>query len=229
MMSETTLNPRSSPAPQPACGCETEDDTAGAPGLSSSRALKQRPEDDDATLVARCLKGDGKAWEALVHRYQRLVYAVVRRIGLDEHMAADVFQTVFSRLVTQLPKIADPSRLQAWVVTTAKREALLQRTRGQRNVSMTPIDDDGAEWEFADDAAQPDETLDALQQAEQVRSALERLDSRCQALLKLLFSDDDVQPGYDEIAQRLGTPVGSIGPTRARCLGKLRGWVEGRS
>jgi RNA polymerase sigma factor (sigma-70 family) len=78
---------------------------------------------------------------------------------------------------------------------------------------------------MADDAAQPDESLAALQQAEQVRRALEQLDARCQALLKLLFSDDDLQLGYDEIAQRLGTPTGSIGPTRARCLGKLRGLV----
>ena len=87
---------------------------------------------DDAALVARCIAGDGTAWTALVHRYQRLVYAIVRRIGMDEHAAADVFQTVFTRLIEHLPRIAEPSRLQAWIITTAKREALLQRSRGQR-------------------------------------------------------------------------------------------------
>ena len=85
-------------------------------------------DEDDAALVARCLRGEARAWAALVQRYQRLVYAIVRRIGLDEHAAADVFQTVFARLVQHLPRIADPHRLQAWIVTTAKREALLQRS-----------------------------------------------------------------------------------------------------
>ena len=82
--------------------------------------------------MARCRRGDAAAWAVLVQRYQRLVYAIVTRMGLDEHGAADVFQTVFARLVQHLPRIADPSRLQAWIVTTAKREALLQRKRGQR-------------------------------------------------------------------------------------------------
>jgi len=190
-----------------------------------STGTPPKPPEDDAALVARCLRGDGSAWEALVKRYQRLVYAIVRRIGLDEHAAADVFQNVFSRLVAHLPKIADPSRLQAWIVTTAKREALLQRSRGQRTVSMTRDDEasgDGAEWDMADDTPGAEQALDDLQQADQVRRALDRLDERCRTLLTLLFADDDERPAYDEVARRLGTSVGSIGPTRARCLDKLR-------
>ena len=91
--------------------------------------------------MARCVRGEAAAWAALVRRYQRLVYAIVRRIGLDEHTAADVFQTVFARLVQHLPRIAEPHRLQAWIVTTTKREALLLRQRGQRTVSMTRADE----------------------------------------------------------------------------------------
>lgn len=183
-------------------------------------------DDDDAALVARCRGGDQSAWTTLVRRYQRLVYAVVRRVGLDEHAAADVFQTVFSRLIAHLPRIADPGRLQAWIVTTAKREALLQRSRGQRQVSLTPTPDadgeQGPDWDPADEALLPEEALDALQQAHRVRHALDRLDERCRTLLTLLFTDSDERTGYDEVARRMGTPVGSIGPTRARCLGKLR-------
>ena len=105
--------------------------------------------DDDASLVARCRAGDGKAWAALVKRYQRLVYTVVGRTGLDDHAAADVFQTVFTRLVQHLPRLSQPDRLQAWVVTTAKREALLARRIGLRSVSTTRDGDgDGAEAEF---------------------------------------------------------------------------------
>lgn len=189
---------------------------AGAP----QGAIGGAPEDStDARLVGRCLRGDASAWNELVQRYQRLVYAIVRRAGLDEHGAADVFQTVFARLVQHLPRIDDPTRLQAWIVTTSKREAILQSQRGQRTVSITR-DDDEAAWDVADDAPTAEAALESLQQQHRVRLALERLEPRQRALMEMLFSED--RPSYDEIAQRLGIPVGSIGPTRARCLDKLR-------
>ena len=183
----------------------------------------------DAALIVRCKNGDGAAWQVLVHRYQRLVYAIVRRIGLDEHAAADVFQTVFMRLMEHLPRLTQLDRLQAWIVTTAKRETLLQRKRGLRNVSMTRADDDetdGAEWDIADDAALPEDALAALQLQNLVKNAMQRLDARCRELLTLLYGQDDDKIAYDEVATRLAMPVGSIGPTRARCLGKLRKLVD---
>ena len=185
--------------------------------------------DDDAALVARCRQGDATAWQALVQRYQRLVYAIVRRMGDDEHAAADVFQTVFSRLLQHLPRLTDPSRLQAWVVTTAKREALLQRRRARRTVSMHRSTGDGEaapDWEPADDADGPEQQLDDLQQLHAVRLALDRMDERCRNLLGLLFTDSDERVPYEEVARRLGLPVGSIGPNRARCLAKLRGLID---
>ena len=183
----------------------------------------------DADLVARCREGDAQAWQALVMRYQRLVYAIVRRFGDDEHTAADVFQTVFSRLLAHLPRLTDPSRLQAWIVTTAKREALLLRSRARRTDSLTRHDEAGeagADWEPADEAAGPEAVLADLQQQHRVRLALDRMDERCRQLLGLLFRDEDDSVAYDEVGRRLGIPVGSIGPTRARCLGKLRKLLE---
>ena len=191
--------------------------------------MNKLADEDDAALVSRCRRGEGAAWEALVHRYQRLVYAIVRRVGHDDHVAADVFQIVFTRLVAHLPRIADPRRLQAWIVTTAKRESLLALRRGQRTVSMTRADDAGdeaAEFDVADDAPLPEDALAELQQQDLVRHALDRLDERCRELLLMLFRDDDDKLPYEEIARRLGLSVGSIGPTRARCLGKLRGLVD---
>ena len=185
--------------------------------------------ESDAALIARCKRGDGAAWQVLVQRYQRLVYAIVRRIGLDEHAAADVFQTVFVRLLEHLPRLTQLDRLQAWIVTTAKREALLQRKRGMRTLSMTRAEDAGAEspeWDIADDALLPEEALAELQMQNQVRSAMDRLDPRCRDLLTLLYRDDDDKVAYDEVAARLDMPVGSVGPTRARCLGKLRKLVD---
>lgn len=194
--------------------------------------MSQEPpqEDDDAALVERCRRGDADAWTLLVRRYQRLVYTVAMRAGHDAHVAADVFQTVFARLLEHLPRIADPARLQAWIVTTAKREALLLRRRGERSVSMTRDSGDDAdgtpEWDIADDAPLAEQSLDDLQQAHRLRLGLERLDRRCRELLGLLFRDEDDAVGYDEVARRMDMPVGSIGPTRARCLGKLRRLVE---
>ena len=171
-----------------------------------------------------------------MRRYQRLVYAIARRAGLDEQAAADVFQTVFLRLLQHLPNIAEPARLQAWIVTTAKREAWLQRERGQRMVSMTVDDADAAHaahaahpadtgaWAIADEAPGPEETVEHWQRLAQVRLALERLDERCRRLLQVLFADEGI--GYDDVARRLDMPVGSIGPTRARCLAKLRRSVD---
>jgi RNA polymerase sigma factor (sigma-70 family) len=185
---------------------------------------------DDAQLVARCRQGDAAAWAALVQRYQRLVYAIVGRVGLDEHSAADVFQTVFARLLEHLPRLAQPERLQAWIVTTAKREALRTRQLGQRTVSMSPADDDGGEGladAIADDSPLAENLLDELQQLNLLRNGLEQLDARCRELLLMLFGDEEDRLGYDDIAARLAMSVGSIGPTRARCLKKLRQRVDG--
>jgi RNA polymerase sigma factor (sigma-70 family) len=182
---------------------------------------------DDATLVRRCRDGDAAAWPLLVARYQRLVYAIVTRMGLDEHVAADVFQTVFEKLVQHLPGLREPERLQAWIVTTAKRDGLAARRHGPRLVSMTRADDAGdsqgtEEWDIADDSPGAEQQLDALQQLHRLRLGLDRLDERCRELLLLVFRDDDERLGYDEVSRRLNLPVGSIGPTRSRCLGKLR-------
>ena len=185
--------------------------------------------EDDAALVDRCRRGDATAWAVLVRRYQRLVYAVVMRAGFDEHGAADVFQTVFARLVQHLPTLTQPERLQAWIVTTAKREALRAREIGQRTVSMSRDEDDespGLEDTVADDAPLAEDALSDLQQLNRLRQGLDRLDERCRDLLLLVFRDEDEKLGYDEVARRMNMPTGSLGPTRARCLDKLRRLVE---
>lgn len=193
--------------------------------------MEQPKPPDDASLVARCRSGEAAAWTLLVQRYQRLVYAIVLRAGLDEHSAADVFQTVFSRLLQHLPRLAQPERVQAWIVTTAKRETLHQRSLGQRTVSLS-ADDDGSEspaHDVPDDAPLAEEALSQLQQLNLLRAGLDRLDKRCHELLLMLFGDKEDRLAYDEVARRLNMPPGSIGPTRARCLGKLRSLVAGHA
>lgn len=184
------------------------------------------PGAEDARLVARCRAGEAAAWRALVQRYQRLVYAVVTRTGLDGHTAADVFQTVFQRLHEQLPKLAQPERLQAWIVTTARREALREIRRLGRHETLDAGDDEderpALQDRLADDSPRAEEQLAELQSLDLLRHSLERLDERCRELLLLTFRADDEALAYDDIAARMGMPRGSLGPTRSRCLGKLR-------
>lgn len=188
---------------------------------------------DDEALLAQCRAGRQAAWSTLVRRYQRLVYTVPRRAGLDEAAAADVFQTTFARLVEHLDRIEDAARVRAWLVTTAKRESLRLLEQARRVVDLAPAggrDDADADSDdpldrLPSDDPLPEELLSELQQHDRLRRAVDRLDPRARAFVELLFLHDPPL-AYTEIAARLGIAEGSIGPTRARCLAKLRTLLE---
>ena len=176
----------------------------------------------DATLVQACRDGEPGAWERLVLRFERLIYTVPRRAGLGADDAADVFQTVFMRLHERLHALSQPERVQAWLVTTARRETLHLIQQRRRTVSIDAGADDGHEAiEPADPDPLPEELLESLQLQHRARFALQRLAEPCRSLLALLYGPDDAPP-YSEVAKRLGMAIGSIGPTRARCLARLR-------
>jgi RNA polymerase sigma factor (sigma-70 family) len=185
-------------------------------------------EPTDKQLLLACRRGEESAWEALVNRYQRLMYAIPRRAGLDDDQAAEVFQEVFTTLLQKLNDIDDPDRLHAWLVTTAKRKTwrLISKNRltGQMH-SGDDEDGDGAELaKIPDDSPLPDEVLLKLEEQHRVRTTLGLLEERCRRLLTMLFYQPEAPP-YAEIAVSLGIPEGSVGPTRARCLEKmLRLW-----
>jgi len=176
----------------------------------------------DEHLLAACRRGDEGAWEALVLRYQRLIYAIPRRAGLDEDAAAEIFQDVFTALLESIETIEQPSRLQAWLVTTAKRKTwrMVGRAKATRPFESEEGEAGGEMYDLADAAALPDEALARLEEQHLVRAALEDLGGRCRTLLRMLFYAPEPPP-YSEIAAALGTSEGSIGPTRARCLKKL--------
>ncbi len=175
----------------------------------------------DAELIAGCAKRAPWAWEALVERYKRLVYSVALRSGLGPEDSSDVFQTVFAQLLEHIHTIRDPNGIAAWLITSTKR--LSWRTMRQRRREPTESDDSSGDDEGIKDESRagevPDETLwmDRLL----VHSALEQVTAGCQQLLYLLYFDQS-EPSYDDISARLSIPKGSIGPTRARCLQKLR-------
>jgi RNA polymerase sigma factor (sigma-70 family) len=184
---------------------------------------EKEPERSDAELFIECKNGSKRAWEALVRRFQRLIYTIPRRAGLSEDQASDVFQIVFSRAFENLQTISQPERIQAWLVTTAKREtlAILRQSRRTVSISQNDDDDESTPFDIEDESPLPEETLEQLQLQRQLRAAVEQLDAKSQAFVKLVFMQDDPLP-YSEVAQRLGISEGSIGPTRVRCMEKLR-------
>lgn len=183
----------------------------------------------DAELVESCRRGDARAWQQLVTRFERLIFTVPRRAGLSPDDAADVFQVVFTRLHERLDALTQPEKVQAWLVTTARRETLRLLHERRRTVPLEPPgadgDERGSDIEPADGDPLPEALLEELQQRHLARTALERLSEPCRTLLGLLYGGDE-PPSYAELAARLGMPTGSIGPTRARCLGKLRALME---
>jgi RNA polymerase sigma factor (sigma-70 family) len=168
-------------------------------------------------LVRRAAEGDRAAWERLVDKYARLIWAITRDFKLGESDAADVAQATWLRLLEHIDRINYPERVGSWIAATARNECLRSLAARKRVVlarnevmldSIAALD------------ADVDAGLLAAEQAEVVREAMSRLPHRWQQLLELLMSDPPVP--YTEIADRLDLPVGSIGPTRRRCLARLQ-------
>lgn len=177
----------------------------------------------DAHLILAARQGDQAAWQTLVERYQRLIYTVPRRAGLDEGHATDVFQRVFTKLVAHLHRIEQPDRVRAWLVTTAKRETLRLLEREKRYASSSR--DISEEHSIPDTDPLPEEKIQSLEEANLVQLAVQEVGGKCTALLTLLFYENQ-DNSYAEIAVQLGIKAGSIGPTRARCLQKVQRLLE---
>jgi RNA polymerase sigma factor (sigma-70 family) len=174
----------------------------------------RRADDDLVQVVREARAGANEAWEILLERFGGLVAAIARRCRLSDADVAEVCQTTWMRLVENLDRIEQPERLGAWLATTSRRESIRIASR-QAAVSATETLS-----LLADSEADPlDAALLREEQARAIRMAAERLSPRCQRLLGLLMSDDDLP--YKEIAEQLSMPIGSIGPTRGRCLEHL--------
>jgi RNA polymerase sigma factor (sigma-70 family) len=171
-----------------------------------------------AALVARARDGDQQAWNGIVDRYAPLIWAICRRYQLGRPDADDVAQSVWLKLVDQLAMIRDPAALPGWIATTTRRECgRLVSTARRREV--LGYAQDVAEAPGAHPGAAETEILAAERNAA-LREGFRQLPRRCQELIGLLIADPPVP--YAEISDKLGIPVGSIGPTRARCLQQLR-------
>jgi RNA polymerase sigma factor (sigma-70 family) len=177
---------------------------------------------DVAQVVRRAAQGDRRAWERLVDQYSRLLWAMTRDFKLAESDAADVVQATWLRLLEHIDRIEYPERIGSWLATTARHECL--RHLATRKRVMLVEDDDAAFGGAGAHQPAVDERLLADELAQAVREAVSTLPSRSQRLLELLMADPPVS--YTEISDELGLPIGSIGPTRGRCLERLRPMLQ---
>lgn len=165
-------------------------------------------------LFRLAVDGDREAWNALVDRFAQMVWSIARGFRLDDATAKDVSQTVWLKLIENMDSIDDPERLPGWLATTARREAL-RVARGSERVVPTEFEHD-----IEDATPGLDEMLIDDERHRMVVQAFRVLDESCQQLLRLMTVEPALS--YEEISEATGRPIGSLGPTRARCLEKLK-------
>lgn len=168
-----------------------------------------------AEIVRGAAQGDGDAWNRLTQRYSGLVWGVTRAFRLSRDDAADVAQTVWLRLVEHVDRLDKPERVGAWLATTARHECLAAARRQARQI---PTDEETFLGQVSGDSVESDVLTAARDRS--LWEAFGRLSDSCQQLLRLLMAEPP--PSYAEVAAALGRPVGSVGPTRGRCLERLR-------
>lgn len=164
------------------------------------------------TLLDNAAAGVESAWREIVRRYSSLLFAVCRGYGVLGSDAEDVVGNVWLRLVANLSTIREPNALPRWLMTTAQRECLVVLREKGRQVPKETVDEPAALC--------VESFLLSAERSDTVRRAVAELSDRDKELLALLFSDPPTP--YTRISTRLGMPVGAIGPTRQRCLAKVR-------
>ena len=163
----------------------------------------------DHELIERCIQGDQAGWNELVKRYQRLVYSVAHVLCPPGEVVSDIFQQVWLELYQQLADLRKVEALPAWLITVTRRR--VYAAMQSRRVSE-PLDEEIADLS---------ERVRQIEYEHMLERALGQLPERCQKLINLLYFDSK-EPNYSEISQAMDMPEASIGPTRARCLEKLR-------
>ena len=172
---------------------------------------------DIVTLVRHAIVGDARAWEQLIDQYGRLIWSITREFKLSESDAADVYQTTWMRLVEHIDRLDNPDRVGSWLAATARNECMRCLAWHKR---LVLADEDVVFDGPAAHEPAVDEALLADERDQIVRDAMAHLPQRWRRLLELLMADPPAS--YAEISDELGLPIGSIGPTRGRCLERLR-------
>lgn len=172
----------------------------------------------DLDLIRGCRKGDARSWEELLDKYERLVFSIPLRYGLSREDAADVSQLVFTILLQNLESLPDDSRLGPWLSTVTRRHTwrLMERSRRERPTEKQDLGESAVLL-----GKDPEDDIERWEMTQWLNEGLSLISDRCRELLTTLYFQPE-QPSYAETAAHFGIPVGSVGPTRARCLKDLR-------
>jgi RNA polymerase sigma factor (sigma-70 family) len=172
----------------------------------------------DEQLVKACLEGKEQAWSELIDKYKNLIYSIPVKSGISREDAAEIFQQVCLRLLSELPNVRDPNCLAAWLVKVTAHRCFhwTRRERLPKRMAGEIEDADGSV-----SSARPDEYVLQLEREQMLRDALLEISPRCKELIRMLFYQCPALP-YDEVARNLNLARGSIGFIRMRCLKQLR-------
>jgi RNA polymerase sigma factor (sigma-70 family) len=177
-------------------------------------------ETDIARLLERCKRGDETAWATIVDKFSNLVYSVPARMKLNAEDCADVFQATFLALNRGIDRIENAVALPKWLAVTASREALRLKRNSKNYATSAEVEALDLEAVVENEEASAEAMMFQAVEAEAVRTAVAKLPAKCKELISALFLEGDVP--YSDVSERTGVPMGGIGPTRARCLDKLR-------
>jgi RNA polymerase sigma factor (sigma-70 family) len=172
----------------------------------------------DRSLIRACRRGDVGAWQRLLDRYERLVFSVPRRYGLSHEDAADITQLTFTILIQSMDTLAEDSNLGAWLITVARRHTWRLLDRNRRKAASEHVSWGGATTLLASNES---EGIEHWELSDWLNHGLSLVSKDCRDLLSALYLEPE-QPSYADVAARLGMAVGSVGPTRIRCLKRLR-------
>jgi RNA polymerase sigma factor (sigma-70 family) len=175
----------------------------------------------DARLIRACLKGNERAWSALIDKYRNLIYSIPMKYGASPEDAADIFQSVCLELFSELPRLRKKAAFRSWLITVTAHQAFQWKRKARRRAEdeLTPADEEQLGIDPSPDL------IEQVEREQMLREAISRLPARCQEMIQMLFYQEP-QVSYREVAKRLGLATGSIGFIRGRCLKRLQRTLE---
>jgi RNA polymerase sigma factor (sigma-70 family) len=170
---------------------------------------------DDEILVRECIEGDERAWSSLIDKYRNLIFSIPMKYGLSHDEAADVFQEVCLKLLSQLNRLREPRALPAWLIQVTVRECFHWNRQARH---LVPID---AFLNLSSGESSVERVEDETLREQMLREAVRELADRCRQLVQMLFFSSPPVP-YEQVARELRIAVGSVGFIRMQCLHRLR-------
>jgi RNA polymerase sigma factor (sigma-70 family) len=180
----------------------------------------------DRDLIQRCRRGSVGAWHQVLNKYERLVFSIPLRYGLSRDDAADVAQFTFTALVQNMDKLAEDSRLGAWLSTVARRNTWRLLERNRREIASEHLEGASLAENVVALGKSDADSIEHWELTDWLDGGLSQLGEKCRKILTALYFQPELA-SYAEVAEHLGMPLGSIGPTRARCLKGLKRVLSG--